>query len=70
MTADAAHPPDELRHEAKPGFRAAFFVLALVLVGYLIIILVSSPGTVPHPGKDGSHEESTGPHAKPVSDHE
>ncbi|MEM0895495.1 MAG: hypothetical protein AAGJ79_01325 [Verrucomicrobiota bacterium] len=47
---EPVHNPDELKHDAVPGYPKAFFIAFTVMGLYLLMILLSSPG----PAK-GSH---------------
>ena len=52
-------PLHELKHEAVPGYMRAFIIAFAVMMIYLAVILVSSPG--PAKGHHDDHEEHTTP---------
>ncbi len=41
---DIQHGPDELHHDAWPGFARAFYVVAAALIVYLVFIIFMSTG--------------------------
>ncbi len=66
-------PPQELKHDAVPGYRRAF-VIAFAATGlYLLIILATSPGPAekhhdhpPHQGHGEKHSDSPAHEDKPA----
>ena len=54
-------PLQELKHEAVPGYFKAFIIAFAVMGIYLVVILITSPGSARERKKSGAPTSHTNP---------